>query len=97
LTTRRAQSRDIKEYVCASGGSPAPAFTASGNQSYTFKASTLYVPANYAALLTDVLNGSLATAILGSTGYDYAVKRKVWPQAPSSAFFYFSSLFFHIS
>ncbi len=51
----------IKEYVCTSGGSPSPAFTASGNQSYTFKASALYVPANYAALLTDVLNGSLVT------------------------------------
>ena len=56
------------------GGSPSPAFTASGNQSYTFKASALYVPANYAALLTDVLNGTLVTVIWGpqgtTTGWD---------------------------
>jgi len=63
--TMDVKAEMIKEYVCSSGGSPSPAFTASGNQSYTFKASALYVPANYAALLTDVLNGSLVTVIWG--------------------------------
>ena len=53
--TMDVKAEMIKEYVCASGGSPSPAFTASGNQTYTFKASALYVPANYAALLADVL------------------------------------------
>jgi len=66
--TMDVKAEMIKEYVCASGGSPSPAFTASGNQSYTFKASALYVPANYAALLTDVLNGSLVTVIWGPQG-----------------------------
>ena len=66
--TMDVKAEMIKEYVCSSGGSPSPAFTASGNQSYTFKASALYVPANYAALLTDVLNGTLVTVIWGPQG-----------------------------
>jgi len=66
--TMDVKAEMIKEYVCASGGSPSPVFTASGNQSYTFKASALYVPANYAALLTDVLNGTLVTVIWGPQG-----------------------------
>jgi hypothetical protein len=45
-----------------------PSFIASGNQSITFKASALYVPANYAALLNDVLNGTLVTIIWGPQG-----------------------------
>jgi len=49
--TMDVKAEMIKEYVCSSGGSPSPAFTASGNQSYTFKASALYVPANYSASL----------------------------------------------
>ncbi len=56
----------IKEYVCQSAATPA--FTASGNQSYTFKASALFVPANYAALLNDVLGGTLVTIIWGPEG-----------------------------
>ena len=63
--TMDVKAEMIKEYVCALGGSPSPAFTESGNQSYTFKASALYVPANYAALLTDVLNGTQVTVIWG--------------------------------
>ncbi len=58
----------IKEYVCAQGGSATPAFMAGGNQSYTFKASSLYVPSLYATLLNDVLNGTLATVIWGPQG-----------------------------
>ena len=69
--TMDVKAEMIKEYVCASGGSPSPAFTASGNQSYTFKASALYVPANYAALLTDVLNGSISYGYLGTTRHNY--------------------------
>ena len=56
----------IKEYVCQATATPA--FTASGNQSYTFKASALFVPANYAAMLNDVLNGTLVTIIWAPQG-----------------------------
>ena len=56
----------IKEYVCQSA--PTPAFLASGNQSNTFKASALFVPSLYAALLNDVLNGTVVTVIWGPQG-----------------------------
>ena len=71
--TMDVKAEMIKEYVCASGGSPSPAFTASGNQSYTFKASALYVPANYAALLSDVTRGHVSYGYLGSTRHHYRV------------------------
>jgi hypothetical protein len=58
----------IKEYVCQSGGSAASAFLASGNQSYTFKASALFVPSAYSNLLNDVLNGTAVTIIYGPQG-----------------------------
>lgn len=45
-----------------------PAFIASGNQSITFKASTLFVPSSYATLLNDVLGGAFATIIWGPQG-----------------------------
>jgi hypothetical protein len=64
--TMDAKAELIKEYVCQSVATPA--FTASGNQSYTFKASALYVPSLYAALLNDVLNGTLVTVIWGPQG-----------------------------
>ena len=41
---------------------------ASGNQSNTFKASALFVPSLYAALLNDVLNGTVVTVIWGPQG-----------------------------
>ncbi len=64
--TMDVKAEMVKEYVCQT--TPQPAFTASGNQSYTFKASALFVPANYAAMLTDVLNGTMVTIIWGPQG-----------------------------
>ena len=56
----------IKEYVCQTA--PTPAFLVSGNQSHTFKASALFVPSLYAALLNDVLNGTVVAVIWGPQG-----------------------------
>src|SRR5208283_2558594 len=64
----------IKEYVCNTSGTISgitaanPAFTASGNQSYTFKASALFIPVLYAAQANNLLNGTLVTVIWGPQG-----------------------------
>jgi hypothetical protein len=56
----------IKEYVCQTAATPA--VLDSGNQSYTFKASMLFVPSTYAAMLNDVLNSSSLTIVYGPAG-----------------------------
>lgn len=54
--------------TCSPPPGPGPSFIASGNQSYTFKASSLYVPSLYATLLNDVLNGTQVVIIWGPQG-----------------------------
>ena len=66
--TMDVKAEVIKEYVCSSGGSAAPAFLASGNQSITFKASSLFIPNQFATLLNGVLNGVFVTVIWGPQG-----------------------------
>ena len=47
---------------------PGPSYVNSGNQSLTFKASALYIPSTYTALLNGVLNGAPVTIIWGPQG-----------------------------